>query len=327
MDYGADDFYTDWMAEALEGWQRWNAGWARPLYHPDGMLVLGRDLDRGGFEGDSWALLRARGLNLTRTRAGGAHASQWRGFPDGYFNPRAGWAESGEVLATLVRRGLALGITQVAASATQLLGEERVRGVVTDVGPIAADRVVVAAGTWTQALLPDLADRLRSVGQPVLHVAPSEPQMWRPPHFHPWAADIGNTGWYGFPATASGVVKVANHGPGVSLQADDAREVDEACVLRFREFFRAHLPGLADAPVVGRHLCLYSDSFDGHFLVDGHPDRAGLVVASGGSGHAFKFAPCLGPLIADVVEGAAPPHRFRWRELGQRHTEAARYDG
>jgi len=41
---------------------------------------------------------------------------------------------------------------------------------------------------------------------------------------------------------------------------------------------------------------------DGDFLIDQDPRREGLVVAAGGSGHAFKFAPLLGSMIADAVE-------------------------
>src|SRR5690606_15207292 len=77
-----------------------------------------------------------------------------------------------------------------------------------------ADRVVVAGGAWTPALLPELGDRLRAVAQPVLHFRPADPARFRPPHFVPWAADIAHSGWYGFPANAAGIVKVANHGPG-----------------------------------------------------------------------------------------------------------------
>ena len=72
------------------------------------------------------------------------------------------------------------------------------------------------------------------------------------------------------------------------------------------------------APIVGRRLCLYSDSWDGDFLIDHDPERRGLVVATGGSGHGFKFAPSLGPIIADVVERRENPwaERFRWRARG-----------
>jgi hypothetical protein len=43
--------------------------------------------------------------------------------------------------------------------------------------------------------------------------------------------------------------------------------------------------------------CIYADTFDGHWLIDHHPVRKGIFVATGGSGHAFKFAPILGQLV------------------------------
>ena len=42
----------------------------------------------------------------------------------------------------------------------------------------------------------------------------------------------------------------------------------------------------------------------------GHPV---VLIASGDSGHAFKFAPVMGPLIADVVQGRPGRSRFAWR--------------
>jgi glycine/D-amino acid oxidase-like deaminating enzyme len=47
-------------------------------------------------------------------------------------------------------------------------------------------------------------------------------------------------------------------------------------------------------------------------------EREGLVVAAGGSGHAFKFSPLIGRLIADVAEGRPNrfAHRFAWRDKG-----------
>jgi glycine/D-amino acid oxidase-like deaminating enzyme len=40
-----------------------------------------------------------------------------------------------------------------------------------------------------------------------------------------------------------------------------------------------------------------------------------LVVAAGDSGHGFKFAPVLGQIIADAVEGKENPllKKFHWR--------------
>ena len=94
-----------------------------------------------------------------------------------------------------------------------------------------------------------------------------------------------------------------------------ARSVTTEETRQLREFLAATFPLLQEAPIVYTRICLYCDSCDGHFWIARDPDRPGVVVASGDSGHAFKFAPVLGPLIADVVEGRPHPlqARFAWR--------------
>jgi sarcosine oxidase len=53
-------------------------------------------------------------------------------------------------------------------------------------------------------------------------------------------------------------------------------------------------------------------------------DRRGAVVlACGCSGHAFKFGPALGPLVADVVDGSGPPPLFALDRAGLRASASA----
>ncbi|WP_259362868.1 FAD-dependent oxidoreductase [Curtobacterium sp. ME12] len=53
--------------------------------------------------------------------------------------------------------------------------------------------------------------------------------------------------------------------------------------------------------------CLYDNSPDEDFVID----RVGpLNVATGFSGHGFKFAPLLGELLADLATGGVPHPRF-----------------
>ena len=77
--------------------------------------------------------------------------------------------------------------------------------------------------------------------------------------------------------------------------------------------------------------CAYCDTHDGHFWIARDPEREGLVVAAGDSGHGFKFAPVLGEVIADAVEGKDNPllDKFRWRpEVGAgTGTDVARSKG
>ena len=62
MDYGSDAFYHELGDAAMEGWDRWNRDWPRPLYHEDGFLILSRGAMRAGeYEHDSLAVLQRRG--------------------------------------------------------------------------------------------------------------------------------------------------------------------------------------------------------------------------------------------------------------------------
>ena len=82
-----------------------------------------------------------------------------------------------------------------------------------------------------------------------------------------------------------------------------------------RKFLSYTFPALADAPIVYSRICMYCDTHDGHFWIARDPERQGLVIAAGDCGHGFKFAPVLGKMIADAVEGKLNPilQKFRWR--------------
>jgi sarcosine oxidase / L-pipecolate oxidase len=337
MDYGADEFYTRMAEEALTGWDRWNARWTPPLYHQDGFLVLSAAAMRpGGFEHDSFDVLRARGHAVQRIDAAEARApyAMWsaREYPDGYFNPRAGWAESGRVAARVAAEGSAAGVRLAQGAVLDRILESgnRATGVITTDGrEIHADAVLVAAGAWTPALLPHLGPVMWTTGQPVVHFGVDDRSAWQAPRFPVWAADIARSGWYGFPALADGTLKIGHHGAGRRVDPDAPRTLLPGEERRFREFLRRHLPPLADAPVRSTRLCLYCDTFDGDFWIDEDPARQNLFVAAGDSGHGFKFAPVLGALIADVVERKSNPwrDRFKWRPRVRDSKEAARATG
>ena len=197
---------------------------------------------------------------------------------------------------------------------------------------LVADHVVVATGAWTTDLLPNLKGILRGVGQPVFHLRPKDPALFRHEVFPVFGADISRTGYYGFPIQADGVVKIANHGIGRPMHPESsAREVTAAEERALRDFLAESFPALLDAPIVYTRICVYGDSRDEHFWISRHPDIEGLVIAAGGSGHGFKFGPVIGDLVADALHGIAHPalERFRYRTEvnGQAGHEAARYRG
>jgi glycine/D-amino acid oxidase-like deaminating enzyme len=337
MDYGADAFYMEMMEEAFLGWEAWNERWGTPLYQEDGFLFATREpMARGEYEYESYQLLRQRGHfpdRLSRTTLA-TRFPAWNpaGYADGYFNPRAGWAASGEVVARLIRDAQSLGVDfrekirfrRLVESGSKVTGIEDTAGNCYD-----ADNVVIAAGAWTPLLFARLGAVMWPVAQPVLHFRVKELYKYQPPNFVPWAADVSHSGWYGFPAKADGTLKVANHGVGYRIHPNGPRSIPPHEEKRARKFFAETFPDLVDVPLIASRFCYYCDTWDGDFWIDHDPDREGLVVATGGSGHAFKFAPLLGDLIADVIAGKPNPYadRFAWRERGVTKTEAARFVG
>lgn len=323
IDYGADEDYTSFGEQALAGWRRWNAEWPRPLFHETGVTFLSRaPMQPGGFEHDSYALLTRRGHELERLDAD-AIATRFpayrRGaYVDGYFNAQGGWAEAAAVVRQLAALAAARGI--------ELLGD-RVRAL----ADIDADLVVVCAGSWVPLLVPALAPSLRAVGQPVFHLRPRDPSLFEAARFPVFGVDISRTGYYGFPIN-DGIVKIANHGVGLPIAPSDARpDVTAAQEAALRAMLASSFPALVDAPIVSRRLCVYCDTSDENFWIARDPHDPRVVVATGGSGHAFKFAPVLGDLIARIALGEPHPlaDKFRWRpDVGPpRGTEAARHHG
>ncbi|MDF1522407.1 MAG: FAD-dependent oxidoreductase [Trueperaceae bacterium] len=79
---------------------------------------------------------------------------------------------------------------------------------------------------------------------------------------------------------------------------------DEARAAATVAAVRHLLPGLS-ARLVGYQTCLYTKTPDERFVLDRHPERPHVVVAGGGSGHAFEFGPLLGAIAADLALDAA----------------------
>jgi glycine/D-amino acid oxidase-like deaminating enzyme len=341
MEYGTDRQYAAMVDQAIDGFLAWNEEFGAELYHNTGVLMLAKEPFRPGhYVADSYYTLLDEGHKLERVSSDDLRRRfpAWNAdvYVDGFYGPRGGYAESGRFVEEVTKKAVREGVQVYAGqTAAELLGDQgRITGVRTRQGEIfQANQTIVAAGAWTHILLPELKSVMKATGHPVFHLKPDNPALFTPPQFTVFTADVARTGWYGFPLhPQAGIVKVANHGVGVVLHPEhDERVVYDHDIQRMRAFLAETFPALANAELVYTRRCLYNDTGDEHFWIDRHPERQGLSVAAGGSGHGFKFAPVLGPLIADIVEGK--PNRwaakFAWRELqaDSHGEEASRYHG
>ena len=337
--YGPDEDYTALAERSIALWRKWNKEFGVALYHETGVLFFRREpMQAGDFEYESCKVLKKRGHEFERLDSAQLHgrfpAFNADLFRDGFFDPDAGYVESGRVVATLAECAKSLGveIRERVKFISLAESDDRVKGVVLeDRQRIEGDVVVAALGAWTPYALPFTAKFFRATGHPVFHLKPFDPALFLAERFPFFGADISTTGYYGFPLN-QGVVKIANHGPGRAMSPDSTeRNVTAQEENELRDFLRSTIPALANASIVYTRVCMYCDTHDGDFWIAPDPERPGLIIATGDCGHGFKFAPVLGEIIADAVEGKSNPllHKFRWRpEVKSGATkEAARFDG
>jgi len=173
----------------------------------------------------------------------------------------------------------------------------------TPAGEISAGVAVIAAGPWSERLLAGTLARV-----PRMTVTLQQVRYFRPagdggaswPTLVEWSST--DLIWYAVPMTGGAPgVKVATHIRGRAVDPGDGPfgGIDPALDDQAARYVRTRLPGLEPAPLAPE-TCLYTMTADQDFVLD----REGrLVVAAGCSGHAFKFGPLLGDVLADLALG------------------------
>ncbi|HKY04130.1 MAG TPA: FAD-dependent oxidoreductase, partial [Blastocatellia bacterium] len=81
-----------------------------------------------------------------------------------------------------------------------------------------------------------------------------------------------------------------------------------------RAFFRKVIPQLASSAVKETRVCLYNNTPDDDFIIDWHPGLEGVLIATGFSGHGFKFGSVVGRIAAELLSDQVSPYeleRFR----------------
>jgi sarcosine oxidase len=185
-------------------------------------------------------------------------------------------------------------------------------------GAHTADAVVVAAGSWTPELLRPFLDT-RGVELPTVRVTEEQPAhfplvpgpsgteaAW--PSFVHHPTEEGVTGAYGLLTPGEGV-KVGFHGVGPEVDPDHRdRTIDPGRLAGLQQYVADWVPGVDSSRPEGIS-CLYDSTVQEDFVLD----RVGpVVIATGFSGHGFKFGPALGDVLARLaLHGEPAPDRFQ----------------
>jgi len=209
-----------------------------------------------------------------------------------------------------------------------------------------ADIVVLATGAWTALDFPSLLlnEKCLATGQSVctVQLTQEEADAYRS---IPVILDFGPSGFYMFPPNDHNVVKFAKHTGGyanfqnissnhhnsltpsksgngvlmdilgsgaistprtISSHGEEGLKIPLSEAQMLRASLHEVFPDLAEKPVSSTRLCWYTDSPDSDWIIDVHPSDSGLVLATAGSGHAYKFLPIIGRLVVERIENRMP---------------------
>jgi sarcosine oxidase len=291
--------YAQLAAEALDRWGQLEAESGDRLLHLTGQLDVGSPEILDGLT----VGLRAAGAAYEELAA----ADIRRRVPliavdddaVALLHPRAGAVLADRAMAALhavaVTAGAELRSPERALSVTARPGGVRVT---TETGVIDADRAVIAAGPWTPELVRPLGVHLPlapAYGQVTYFDAPAFVGV---PGIVEWGRP-GECGVYGHPVPGVGY-KLGFDAAGDEEWRPDAAPVpDPDEQRRLEEWAATRMPGLSGRALRSdRHP--WTMTPDGDFAIGA---VGAVTIAAGCSGHAFKFGPALGELIADTSDG------------------------
>ncbi|KAJ6011771.1 hypothetical protein N7499_013256 [Penicillium canescens] len=247
-------------------------------------------------------------------------------------------------------------ISSLEPGKVKVTGLKTTNGIVHD-----ADIVVIAAGSFSTQILPELSYHLESSAGSLatFKIDRGNTALWEKysPERFPvmtWKSvardssgkDSGSI--YVLPRTPEGFVKIGYRGIkwtnfqpapqgtpftqdgkwSVPLPVEECSVLPEPAVYAIKQFVSIFLPEFDGIPFSSTKLCWYTDSLDNSFVIDHVPTYAenSVFVCTGGSGHGAKFLPVLGKHAADILEKGDQSSSFM-REFWRWRPDAPRRNG
>jgi sarcosine oxidase subunit beta len=215
------------------------------------------------------------------------------------FGPKDGVADPSGLTqgyATLARTAGAEIRTGVEVESIEIAGD-RVTGVATSRGPLAAPVVVNAAGPWARSLAATAGVDLpvEPIPRQVIVTGPFPGAPGR----KTLVIDAGTTFYFHRegPGVLMGMGGIDER-PSFDTRVDDRFIADEVLPTAVRLF-----PPLEEADLRFTWAGLYEMTPDRHPVLGEAPGVEGLYLANGFSGHGFQHAPIVGQLLAEMIVG------------------------
>jgi len=167
-----------------------------------------------------------------------------------------------------------------------------------------ANCLVLSPGAWLTALVPELRLPLQTERQTVFWFEPQRNKEIFSPSRMPvyvWQMKGEKYYYYGVPDVGDGVKAAKDHDGELTSPDQVRREVTREDEVPVRQFLKRHIPSVDGSPDSST-TCLYTNTPDGHFIIDFHPNHRNVIIVSACSGHGFKFSSVIGEVVREMVE-------------------------
>ena len=313
--YGPDAIYSEMSASSLEEWKRLSAGAGLPLFHETGVLFFFQEMvDYAKATIDVHQKLAMPLEVLDRALLDMRFPQvDFSGVAFGMYEPEFGVLMARRSVQYLVSQFVKAGGEYRQAKAglpldggkAVMIGDDQEN----------AEVILYACGPWLPKLFPKLVgERLFVTRQEVAFVAqPTDSDDFLPGKLPGWADFNNGNLFYGFPDIEGRGFKIAHDKHGEHFDPDNGnRRMEEGSFDTLRNYMKQRFPALVDQPFVGERVCQYTNSSNGDFLMDKHPDFESVYLLGAGSGHGFKHGPEIGRMAAGMVTmgTGAPIKRF-----------------
>lgn len=181
--------------------------------------------------------------------------------------------------------------------------------VTTSRGTYEADELVITAGAWARRFLPSLADKMVPVRQVLAWLQPDDPGKFDAENFPVFVHHTKDDHYYGFPIHDVPGFKFGRYNHLEETVDPDQmkrepRPVDEQLLRSYAERFFPNGAG----PTMKLATCMFTNTPDGHFIIDTLPDKPQITVGAGFCGSGFKFASAIGEILADLAIDGETSH-------------------
>ena len=304
--YGPDKIYMDWVQFSMERWKSIEHDSKEQLFYPAGcMWMFNEDTTYGDF---AYEYLRSIDWNILEIPIDEAKLKypqiNLEDIRKIYYEPDSGYlmARKGcqELKDLFVQAGGNYRIQDIHINEDLILEGKH---------PLLADFTVFALGPWHKSAFPKLLNSYLQISRQEIYYFTSESSMqtYYDSDMPTWI-DLSNGNYYGVPITDQRGFKIADDTRRTTLDIHQDDRIPTHTYIKEAKDYLSHRFPYFENPILSEaRVCQYTNTPDGHFILDFVPGHKNMLVLGGGCGHAYKLGPSIGKFATDLVEGNVEP--------------------